>query len=320
MSLSMLQHTGRNLLAEAEDLKSAVVEPEPHFKKLKMSCKAPPSTPHSPLADKAFVESQPASVDSVSPQVLKVSVDDEYADEWVQDKDNKEQQTVLTALQVIQGLYFMMPCLFGNRPVWKQGAAVAPATGPLIMWFCDDQHEGGWYVSDKVWADKQDKKKLGTDVTVYMWMGGDKSNPLQSSCHVPFWAKKKSSGVRCMSYLVWLESELTMVQTLVQDGMGAEPIVAPECSAPSGGHGGGGGGGGNDGDNNDNMHTDGSDESHSHQVIKRGGWMEKCSKLAVAFYVNDWGRLQDLVDEMFHSSETFKKLVQKGINKHRQWW
>ena len=50
--------------------------------------------------------------------------------------------------------------------------------------------------------------------------------------------------------------------------------------------------------------------------------MEKAAKLTTAFYVKDYDKLHELCNDMYYSSETFKKLVQKGINWHRaqQWW
>ena len=314
---------GRNLLQEAAHAKAEAeqdlgqVDDSSAAKKLKLMPKAPAHPPPSEV-DRAFVESQPAHEESVAPQVLKVIVDDAFADQLVEPKGkggekkkkgDDNEQVLLTALTVIQGLYFMLGTSLAGMPVWKQKAAVPPAQVPLMIFWVEDAQEGGWYCADKVFTNRKDPAKDGC--TAYMWMGGNASSPILQACHVPYWAKKKCPGVRCCSYMLWLETELTVVQKLLQDQMGmpgsshdqlgagqADEVVEQPV---------------------DDMMSDGCQKGHK-GLVKRAGWMEKCVRLTVPYYLGDWDTLTARVDDLYYnSSKTFKELVQQGVKMGKNW-
>jgi len=287
----------RNLLAEAE----ANMQPAAKLRQM-----MPPTSkfggPQQPIDEptaKQLVDSCVGSPGAVVPQALIIIVDSSYADEVVQEgTQNKE---LLTSLTCLQGVYWMIPPVIPvghGKACWKQAAPVPPSDKPLVIFWCDDKNEGGWYAADSAWTTTKERD-ANKQIHVHMWIAKSEPSPAWQNCHVPFWTKKMCRGVHCIPYNYHLEKELELMKETVMMSMGAggseaapSPGAADDNFAPGEG-----------------AKGNGKDKGK----VRRAGWMEKCVKILVFYWSNQWDKLDTSAHEIYNTNELSKHLIDKGL-------
>ena len=247
-----------------------------------------------------------------------------YADSFVVNVDQVAlekaatcEKEIVSAIEALPGVYWMIGADAGGFPVYRQEAALSDGDKnkkELFLYYNEKSNEQGWYFSTTLLG-KQDEK------VIVAYAG--KINGDGTTLHIPFWAKKGFKGVQLMAQLnsvqqkatshiegltdrvFELETELANVQPSKKKSADDESDSQSDIGAPRKG--------GDKGEHSPDKGKKGKGKGGKDKIKGTpgtAGWGNRALRLILAIRAEDWEHAKELAEE-YAQTTLMRELIPK---------